>query len=67
VSSLPGLGLPAASGLNGDGGVVDGAREVTPQPEVGLPAAAGARNDGGGSPEWTQWRRAVATALEALS
>jgi hypothetical protein len=51
VSSLPGLGSSAASGLCGDDGVVDGAREVTPQPEVGSPAVAGACSDGGSSLE----------------
>ena len=65
--SFPGLGSSAASGLCGDGGVVDGVREVTPQPEVGLPAAAGVHSDGGGSLEWTRRRRVVPTALEALS
>jgi hypothetical protein len=56
----------AASAVGGDERVVDGAREVTPQPVTGSLTAASAHGGGGGSPKRLRWHRAVNSALEAL-
>jgi hypothetical protein len=65
LSSLEWVTL-AASALGGDERVVDGAREVMPQPVTGSSMAASAHGGGGGSPERLRRRRAVNSALEAL-
>lgn len=59
------LASPVALGLGEDRGVVDGARETTPQPVVGSSAAAGAHGDGGSLSGHSQRCRAVGVSLRA--